>query len=201
MTIGSNSNEETRASALSMLDSLDKHMASFHISEGYTAQDRNQTRFFIDLVNSFSPKRIMEIGFNSGHSSVSLLTASAPNSEVVSFDLGEHYYVDHAKAFVDTHFPGRHTLIKGNSVETVEKYANDNRARCGDKNAFDLIFIDGGHFSDIPLRDCINCMRLAGDDCYYRRYCNNEPTPITTMEPFSKLCLDAFMRDGLHVAN
>jgi hypothetical protein len=44
--------------------------------------------------------------------------------------------VDHAKAFVDTHFPGRHTLIKGNSVETVEKYAN-------------------GHFSDIPLRDCI----------------------------------------------
>ena len=164
MATVSPANAGTRTAAFAALDSLDKHMESFHISEGYTAQDRAQTGFFIDLVNSFAPKRILEIGFNSGHSSVSLLTASAPGSVVVSFDLGEHYYVDHAKAFVDAQFPGRHTLIKGNSVETVEKYANDNKARCGDKNAFDMMFIDGGHFSDIPLRDCINCMRLAGEN-------------------------------------
>jgi hypothetical protein len=74
--------------------------------------------------------------------------------------LGEHYYVDHAKAFVDARFPGRHTLIKGNSVETVAKYADEHR---GDA-PFDLMFVDGGHFGDIPLRDCINCMRLVHDN-------------------------------------
>ena len=147
-------------SAMRALDALDAHMAGFYISEGYTAQDRVQTGFFVDLViHSCEPKRILEIGFNSGHSSTSLLIASAPDSKVVSFDLGDHYYVDHAKAFVDSQFPGRHTLIKGNSVETVAKYADDHR----DDAPFDLMFIDGGHFGDIPLRDCINCMRLAGE--------------------------------------
>lgn len=148
------------ASTMRALDALDVHMAEFYISEGYTAQDRVQTGFFIDLVHSFAPKKILEIGFNSGHSSTSLLIASAPNSEVVSFDLGEHYYVDHAKAFVDARFPGRHTLIKGNSVEMVAKYADEHR---GDA-PFDLMFVDGGHFGDIPLRDCINCMRLVHDN-------------------------------------
>jgi predicted O-methyltransferase YrrM/mannosyltransferase OCH1-like enzyme/GR25 family glycosyltransferase involved in LPS biosynthesis len=148
------------ASAMRALDALDVHMAEFYISEGYTAQDRVQTGFFVDLVHSFAPKKILEIGFNSGHSSTSLLIASAANSEVVSFDLGEHYYVDHAKAFVDARFPGRHTLIKGNSVETVAKYADEHR---GDA-PFDLMFVDGGHFGDIPLRDCINCMRLVHDN-------------------------------------
>ena len=151
---------------LATLDELDAHMQAFHISEGYTAQDRVQTQFFINLVHSFAPKRILEIGFNSGHSSTSLLSASAPGSQVVSFDLGEHYYVDHAKTFVDSHFPGRHTLIKGNSVETVAKYAADNKGNNNNNNnvAFDLMFIDGGHYDDIPLRDCINCMGLAHEN-------------------------------------
>ena len=156
---------EVAKSTFSALDALDAHMAAYHISEGYTAQDREQTKFFIDLVHSFAPKRILEIGFNSGHSSVSLLSASAPGSEVISFDLGEHYYVDHAKAFVDTMFAGRHTLIKGNSIETVAKYIADNKANAKlDAVAFDLMFIDGGHYDDVPLRDCINCMSLAHEN-------------------------------------
>jgi len=157
---------EAARSAFSTLDALDAHMAAYHISEGYTAQDRAQTGFFIDLIHSFTPKRILEIGFNSGHSSVSLLSASAPGSEVVSFDLGEHYYVDHAKAFVDARFAGRHTLIKGNSIETVAKYIADNKGSGSGSGsgAFDLMFIDGGHYDDIPLRDCINCMSLAHEN-------------------------------------
>jgi len=141
---------------MSALDKLDAHMASYHIHEGYTAQDRKQSAFFVDIVSPYAGKRILEIGFNSGHSCVTLMTASAPDCTMVSFDLGEHYYVDNAKVFVDANFPGRHTLIKGNSLDTVRTYATQHP-----DETFDVIFIDGGHFTDVPLHDAINCMPFA----------------------------------------
>ena len=157
--VGSDSRSDASpvvASVLTALDKLDTHMASYSIYEGYTAQDRKQAAFFVDIVSPYAAKRVLEIGFNSGHSCVTLMTASAPDCTMVSFDLGEHYYVDNAKAFVDATFPGRHTLIKGNSLDTVRTYATEHP-----DESFDVIFIDGGHYTDVPLHDAINCMALA----------------------------------------
>ena len=146
-------------SVLEVLDNLDKHMSNFHIHEGYTAQDRTQATFFADTVRPYAAKRILEIGFNSGHSCVTLMSASAPDCTMVSFDLGEHYYVDTAKQFVDATFPNRHKLIKGNSLDTIRTYATENPT-----DTFDVIFIDGGHYTDVPLHDTINCMSLAHEN-------------------------------------
>lgn len=147
---------EATATTLSLLDSLDKHMSNYYIYEGYTAQDRTQSEFFSNLVRPYAAKRILEIGFNSGHSCVTLMSSGTPDCTMVSFDLGEHYYVDNAKLFVDATFPGRHTLIKGNSLEMIPKYGSEHP-----NETFDVIFIDGGHYTDVPLQDLINCMALA----------------------------------------
>jgi len=141
---------------LSLLDNLDKHMSNYYIYEGYTAQDRTQSEFFSNLVRPYAAKRMLEIGFNSGHSCITLMSSGTPDCTMVSFDLGEHYYVDNAKVFVDATFPNRHTLIKGNSLEMIPKYAEEHP-----NETFDVIFIDGGHYTDVPLQDLINCMALA----------------------------------------
>jgi predicted O-methyltransferase YrrM len=144
---------------LELLDKLDKHMERYNIHEGYTAQDRSQAEFFSETVKPYAAKRILEIGFNSGHSCVTLMASSSPDCTMISFDLGEHYYVDNAKVFVDQTFPGRHTLIKGNSLDTIRTYSTHNP-----NDTFDIIFIDGGHYTDVPLHDTINCMSLAHEN-------------------------------------
>ena len=75
----------------------------------------------------------MEIGFNAGHSAELFLKYTS--AHVTSFDLGDHPYVTHAKEYIDAYYPGRHSLILGDSTVTVPK--------CIGK--YDIIFIDGGH--------------------------------------------------------
>jgi predicted O-methyltransferase YrrM len=98
---------------------------------------------------------IMEIGFNAGHSSEVFLKHNN-TSKVVSFDLGEYVSVDFGKDYIDSMYPDRHTLILGDSTQTVPKYILDNS---GVK--FDLIFIDGGHEYEIAIADIQNCYHLA----------------------------------------
>lgn len=93
---------------------------------------------------------------NSGHSAVSMLAGSW-QLNLVSFDIGSHDYILPAKRFIDTYFPGRHTLIVGNSMTTINNYANITDRK------YDLIFIDGGHDKNC-YSDLINCKRLAHEN-------------------------------------
>jgi hypothetical protein len=122
--------------------------------EGYSS--RQQAGFFRRLVAE-SPEitKILEIGFNAGHSSYVFLHAR-PDVTVVSFDLGAHAYVRKAKEFIDMKFPGRHTLLLGDSRSTVPMYASEHPGA-----AFDLIFVDGGHEYDVALADLLNCHAMA----------------------------------------
>ena len=94
-------------------------------------------------------KNIMEIGFNAGHSAELFLKYTS--AHVTSFDLGEHPYVAHAKEYIDAYYPGRHTLILGDSTVTVPN--------CIGK--YDVIFIDGGHDYSVALADLQNAKRMA----------------------------------------
>lgn len=98
-------------------------------------------------------RQIAEIGFNAGYSSHAFLEAN-PKAEVTSFDLAEHKYLSTAKEYIDDEFPGRHTLIAGDSQQTVPRFGDTGRT-------FDLIFIDGGHTYDIARADIANMSRLA----------------------------------------
>jgi 16S rRNA G966 N2-methylase RsmD len=63
------------------------------------------------------------------------------------------------KEYIDNKHPNRHTLILGDSTETVPKYINDNPDK-----TFDIIFIDGGHDYKIADADLENCKKLANKD-------------------------------------
>jgi predicted O-methyltransferase YrrM len=125
-----------------------------------------------DLINltKIPIRTIMEIGFNAGHSA-DVFLKNNPNSTLVSFDIGHHEYVHTAKRYIDLHYPNRHTLILGNSMDAVPQYAEQN-----DNKKFDVIFIDGGHDYATVRADLLNCRKLSHtntlvllDDTIYKK--------------------------------
>jgi predicted O-methyltransferase YrrM len=121
-------------------------------SEGHTSA--KQQKQMSELITHYIPEAeyVMEIGFNGGHSAESFLKFN-DKVKVVSFDIGDHSYVFEAKKYMDEHYPDRHSLVIGNSTETIPLYQ--------DRDNFDVIFIDGGHFYGIAKADLMNCKRLA----------------------------------------
>jgi predicted O-methyltransferase YrrM len=121
--------------------------------EGYLAAP--EAAFLRQLVaDNAWVRRIAEIGFNGGHSAVNFLGVRS-DIELVSFDLGEHDYVEYARQFVEQTFPGRHTLILGDSRITVPSYSKEGHAH------FDLLLIDGGHDYAVAAADLRNARSLA----------------------------------------
>ena len=159
--------ERTRAAEHpELIQGLTNAIADYNIVEGGSFQIVHQVARLRELVYKTSPKSIMEIGFNAGHSALLFLAITPPETKVVSFDLGEYAYVFAAKRYIDSVFPGRHTLVTGDSTTTIPKYEHQVAHRM--KNPltapplqFDFIFIDGGHKEDIPMKDILNSQRLA----------------------------------------
>ena len=122
--------------------------------EGFmrTRQAQYFTRLLIEKPKI---KRIAEIGFNAGHSSFIFLN-TRPDTEVVSFDIAKHPYIDKAQKFIAERFPGWHKLYRGDSKTSVPGYTKENP---GEK--FDLIFIDGGHDYETSVADLNNMQKLA----------------------------------------
>jgi len=100
---------------------------------------------------------VMEIGFNAGNSAEVFLRNNK-NLTLTSFDIGEHDYVAAAKSYIDDRYPGRHTLILGDSTVTVPNFSKNNDMK------FDVIFIDGGHTYEVAKADMENCYHLANKD-------------------------------------
>lgn len=97
------------------------------------------------------PKRILEIGFNAGISTEVFLRAC--DAEVISFDLLIHPYCEIRVDQVKRAFPGRFTLIQGDSKTTIPEHEAD--------DLYDLIFIDGDHRFEGAKADIENCHQLA----------------------------------------
>lgn len=95
-------------------------------------------------------KSMLEIGFNAGHSADVLLSEN-PDLKLISYDLGEHPYTVVAKEYIDEKYPGRHTLVLGDSKETLPR----------SNLKYDCFFIDGGHDYASASSDMKECARLA----------------------------------------
>lgn len=151
----------------SLFNSLNEVLSKYYVVEGFSYQLERQVNRLASLIHQKKPKAILEIGFNGGHGSLLFLalTAASPETKVVSFDLGEYQHVFAAKRYIDSVFPGRHTLITGDSTKTVADYLNLRKHYTPvPPEKFDFIFIDGGHAGDVPLHDCVNCLYLASED-------------------------------------
>ncbi len=129
----------------------------FHEFEGYSQQVPQQVADLIHLTSQPNVK-IMEIGFNAGHSAEVFLKNN-PSATLLSFDLGVHSYVAEAKRYIDFMYPHRHNLIIGDSTQMVPHFTENNKDA-----KFDVIFIDGGHEYEIAKQDINNCFKLAHKD-------------------------------------
>lgn len=102
--------------------------------------------------------KVMEIGFNAGHSA-ELFLKNNPTLSLISFDIGNHDYLVHGKEYIDKNYPNRHQLIIGNSTLTVPTFIKQNP-----DSRFDLIFIDGGHDYETAKQDLENSLQLCHKD-------------------------------------
>ena len=121
--------------------------------EGSTSPE--ELHYLASTAQKTGASLIGEIGFNAGFSTQVFLTAN-PEAKVVSFDLVEHGYTKVAKEIVDKRFPGRHTLIAGESIKTVPEFSRQNP-----DVRFDLFFIDGGHDYEVAKADIANTKALC----------------------------------------
>jgi predicted O-methyltransferase YrrM len=191
---------EDLLSVLTHLEDLNRKLASCVISEGHAGQVVRQVADLSQLVKGH--KRILEIGFNAGHSAVTFLASTDTDVTVTSVDLGEHMQtVPVAKEFIDQTFPNRHTLVLGDSRKVLsEEWVEKPESLV--KGTFDFVFIDGGHAYDVALADFHHCFNhwwdkkalqrtLAMDDIWFHDGPENFTTGPTTvwreqvLRPFS----------------
>lgn len=90
-------------------------------------------------------RAIMEIGFNAGHSAAVFLH-TFPDATLRVYDICEHPYTEPCFLHLEREFPGRITMIRGDSTKTVPL----------DTSSYDLIHVDGGHDGSIPTIDLQN---------------------------------------------
>ena len=123
-------------------------------NEGYSSL-KQRAEFIADLQRLPHVKKVLEIGFNAGHSAETFL--NQPQCEkLVSFDINTHGYTSVGTEFMQHKFKERFVFVPGESKKQVPKYAS---AHPHEK--FDLIFIDGGHAFDLVVNDIRNCQALA----------------------------------------
>ena len=138
-------------------------ITSFLKSNGFTQfeghlQEVPKQVFDLIRLTKTPVTKIMEVGFNAGHSSEIFLRHN-PKISVVSFDIGTHPYVNAAKQYIDQSYTNRHTLILGDSKDTLPKYVESNPGV-----TFDLIFLDGGSSYDDVKSDLENSRKLSNKD-------------------------------------
>jgi len=123
------------------------------------AKFEGKRKNFFNLAKQIST--LLEVGVNGGHS-LFLALSSNPNIQVIGIDVAEQLepswapvdkYVPAAYDWLKNEFPGQCTLIKGNSLVELPKFALDNPAL-----DIDAVHLDGA--KDTHLRELLAILPL-----------------------------------------
>jgi len=112
---------------------------------------------FVNVIKDHSVKKMIEIGFNAGHSALLFLSALPQDGTLLAFDLNDHTYAKPCFAYLKDQFPQLTKFIAGDSKQTLKEYILQNPSEIG---TFDCIHVDGGHdketaFSDVQHSDLL----------------------------------------------
>ena len=129
---------------------LEGNIFMFHETTMYSHTISNKTKNISNLLLNKNIKNVMEIGFNSGFSTLLMLITN-PNINITCFDLGEHRYVLPCYEKIKETFGDNVNIIIGDSRQTLQNI----------DNTYDLIHIDGGHSTEVAESDIINSHRLS----------------------------------------
>ena len=104
--------------------SLDNYLEQrgVRIMEGYSQQVPGQVSDLIELTKSNCPINVMEIGFNSGFSTL-LMLISNTNMHITCFDLGEHSYTLPCYEKIKETFGDRISIVIGDSTKTLQDFS------------------------------------------------------------------------------
>ena len=112
---------------------------------------KEKRRTLVQLMDSRT--NILEIGFNAGHSALIMLLTNA-DAKITIIDIGHEPYMEECFHYLNSLFPERLKLIKGDSTKVIHILK-------GEK--FDLIHYDGGKEKTI-LQDLKNSVDLVTND-------------------------------------
>ena len=130
---------------------LEGNIFMFHHTTTYTNQFLNKAKNISNMVLNRNVRNVMEIGFNSGFSTL-LMLLSNPHMKISCFDLGEHSYTMPCFNKLKETFGDRLQITIGDSCQTLRQVKDV---------TYDLIHIDGGHSTEVAESDIVNCYRLS----------------------------------------
>ena len=148
---------ENNITSLSVEEYL-KKMLYFNANvEGNVSNRKKQVEDINKILNDYKPINVLEIGFNSGHSS-ELFLENNNNINYLGFDIGINKQTLPMSDFMKLKYGNRFNLIIGDSIISLPEYIKNNNSK-----KFDLIFIDGGHDYKIAKSDFDNCKKLSNE--------------------------------------
>lgn len=140
-------------------EKLEGNIFMVHHTTDYSDVFLDKCKNISSLVLNKNIKNVMEIGFNSGFSTL-LMLISNPKLRVTCFDLGEHRYtLPCFKQIRETFGYDRVQIIIGDSAKTLPKVSISPNTPFD--RYFDLVHIDGCHNPNIAKSDIENSYRLS----------------------------------------
>jgi predicted O-methyltransferase YrrM len=131
-------------------EKLEGNIFMTHRTTNYTKRFESKIKNIENQIKKENIKNVLEIGFNSGFSSL-LMLFSNPNIKITCVDIVNHSYTIPCYKQIKKTFKDRINLIVGDSTLTLKEI----------NQPFDLIHIDGGHTVKVATNDIEESLRLS----------------------------------------
>lgn len=116
--------------------------------EGHMELTANTEKTMVELLDKVKPKRMLEIGFNAGHSAFMWQTLGTTLEYFHAVDICQHQYTKPCSQIMQTVFP-------------EFKFGEMDSKKLGESNSlveYDTVFIDGDHTTEGFTSDLRACM-------------------------------------------